>query len=119
ANYGSSAFNFNIGGGGIFDNATNFFNGQIDEVLAYHRALSDAEIVSLYQAGLNPVSASVTPFVNTDVNTAMSNINATAYIRLPFEIANPTNVSALTLRLRYDDGFVASINGGEVLRANA
>ena len=119
ANYGSSAFNFNIGGGGIFDTTTNFFNGQIDEVLAYHRALSDPEIVSLYQAGLNPVSASVTPFVNTDVNTAMSNVNATAYIRLPFEIANPTNVSALTLRLRYDDGFVASINGGEVLRANA
>jgi hypothetical protein len=118
ANYGSSAFNFNIGGGGIFDNATNFFNGQIDEVLAYHRALSDAEILSLYQAGLSPVSASVIPFVNTDVNAAMSNINATAYIRIPFVIANPTNVSLITLRMRYDDGFAASINGTELVRAN-
>jgi hypothetical protein len=119
ANYGSSAFNFNIGGGGIFDTATNFFNGQIDEVVAYHRALSDTEIQSLYQAGLTPVTASVVPFVNTDVNAAMSNINATAYIRLPFVIANPTNVSLLTLRMRYDDGFAASINGTELVRANA
>jgi hypothetical protein len=118
ANYGSSTANFNMGGA-VFDATGNFFNGQIDEVLVYHRALSDSEIQGLYEGGLNPVVADVTPFVNTDVGAVMSNINATAYIRLPFVIPNATNVSLLTLRMRYDDGFAAFINGTEALRVNS
>jgi len=119
ANYGSSAFNFNIGGGGIFDSTTNWFNGQIDEVVVYHRALTTNEIRSLYIAGTNAVSASVLPFVKTDVGAAMSNVNASAYVRIPFTVNDPTNVALLTLRMRYDDGFAAFINGVEVARVNA
>jgi hypothetical protein len=120
--YGTSTDHFKIGGGGIFDVQTvngNYFNGQIDEVLAYHRALSAAEIQSLYDAGLSPTDVSVRPFVNTDVGSIMSNINASAYIRIPFTVPNPTNVSLLTLRVRYDDGFVAFVNGTQLLRVNA
>jgi hypothetical protein len=53
-NYGSSGFGFNIGGGGIFDANTNFFQGTIDEVAAFARALSDADISDLYQAATPP-----------------------------------------------------------------
>ena len=49
----------------------------------------------------------------------MSNINASAYIRLPFVVNDPALVALLTLRMRYDDGFVAFINGSEVARVNA
>ncbi|MEY2409938.1 MAG: hypothetical protein QOF48_2608, partial [Verrucomicrobiota bacterium] len=119
ANYGSSSFNFNIGGGGVQDAAGNFFPGLIDEVVAYNRALSASEILSLYRAGTNASGISVVPFVRTDVTAAMSNVNASAYIRLPFNIDEPGNVQQLSLRARYDDGFVAYINGIEVARANA
>ncbi|MDB6034785.1 MAG: hypothetical protein JWM16_5123, partial [Verrucomicrobiales bacterium] len=119
ANYGSSGDPFRIGGGGIQDVSGNFFNGQIDEVVVYHRALDPTEILSLYKAGTNAVGGSVVPFVKTDVGTAMSNVNSSAYIRIPFVVDNPTNISLLTLRMRYNDGFVALINGIEVARANA
>jgi len=119
ANYGSSAFNFNIGGGGIADAAGNFLNGQIDEVVGYHRALSPAEVLSLFQAGTNGAGVAAANFVRTDVGPVMSNVNATAHIRLSFPVQNPTNVSSVTLRMRYDDGVVAYLNGVEVVRANA
>jgi hypothetical protein len=119
ASYGSSADRFNIGGNGIFDVTGNFFNGQIDEVVAYHRALTTNEIRALYDGGRFPASVPVTPFVKTDVAAVMSNVNASAYIRLPFTITDPTNISQLTLRVRYDDGFVAFLNGIPVASANA
>jgi CotH kinase protein/Concanavalin A-like lectin/glucanases superfamily/Lamin Tail Domain/Immunoglobulin I-set domain len=118
-NYGSSSYLFNVGGGGVFDATGNFFNGQIDEVAVYYRALSALEVSSLYQGGLSPAGFSVVPFVRTDVGPAMSNVNATAYIRLPFSVADPANVSLLTMRVRYNDGFIAYLNGSEVIRANA
>ena len=119
ANYGSSGDPFRIGGGGIQDVTGNFFNGQIDEVVLYHRALDPTEVLSLFKAGTNIVGGSVLPYVKTDVGATMSNVNSTAYIRIPFVVNDPTNISLLTLRMRYDDGFVASINGMEVVRANA
>ncbi|HCO95856.1 MAG TPA: hypothetical protein DIU00_18270, partial [Phycisphaerales bacterium] len=42
--------------------------------------------------------------------------NATCYVRIPFTI--DTNYTSLTLNVRYDDGFVAYINGVEVARRN-
>jgi hypothetical protein len=119
ASYGSSSEPFRIGGGGIFDTTGNFFNGQIDEVVVYHRALSVSDVQLLHQSGLSPTSASVSPFVNTDVGLIMSNVNASAYIRIPFTVTNPTNVSLLTLRMRYDDGFVAFVNGTQLIGVNA
>ena len=119
--YGNSTENFNIGGGGIFDNITvngNWFGGQIDEVAAYHRALTATEVRSLYSAGTNSAGVSVLSYVKTDIGASMSNINASAQIRLPFTISN-TNVALLTLRMRYDDGFSAFVNGAPLQSANA
>ncbi len=76
---------------------------------------------SAWTAATNGVgfgTGAITNLFKTDVR-AMSNVNATAYVRVPFTIDNPTNIGLLVLRLRYDDGFVAWINGIEVLRANA
>jgi hypothetical protein len=49
----------------------------------------------------------------------MFNQNATAYIRIPFEVADPATLSNLTLRLKWEDGFVAHLNGTEFHREAA
>ncbi len=50
--YGSSAFNFNIGGGGVFNTGGDFFLGEIDEVAVFDRALSAGRVRTLYQSAL-------------------------------------------------------------------
>ncbi len=59
--------------------------------------------------------------IGLDVEAAMYNINTTCYIRIPFTVdgASLAGYNALTLRIRYDDGFAAYLNGTEVRRANA
>lgn len=44
---------------------------------------------------------------------------ASAYLRVPFAVADPAGFSALNLRLRYNDGFIAYINGQPVAARNA
>jgi CotH protein/lamin tail-like protein len=45
--------------------------------------------------------------------------NASCYTRIEFDLdENPADISALTLRMRYDDAFVAYLNGQEVARNN-
>jgi hypothetical protein len=44
--------------------------------------------------------------------------NASAYVRIPFDVSDP-GFETLKLRLQYDDGFVAYLNGWEVARRNA
>lgn len=51
----SSAFSFNIGGGGVFDDSGNFFNGQIDDVAVWDRVLTDEQIASLASGELTPI----------------------------------------------------------------
>ena len=55
-------------------------------------------------------------FFSLDLLEQMYARNATCYIRIPFTI--DTNYTSLKLNVRYDDGFVAYINGVEVARRN-
>lgn len=64
-------------------------------------------------------SGNYAPAIGTDLQTRMLNVNASAYLRVPFAADNPEGFNHLTLGLRYDDGFVAWLNGTEVLRRNA
>ncbi len=57
--------------------------------------------------------------ISTNVETAMRNVNATAYVRVPFTAPDPASFSSLLLNMRYADGFVAYLNGTEVARRNA
>ncbi len=49
----------------------------------------------------------------------MVNVNTSVYIRVPFTNDGTKSFDQLTLRLRYDDGFVAYLNGVEVASDNA
>jgi len=62
---------------------------------------------------------SLTNLVASSLQGPMRNVNATAYLRLPFNVANPALVQFLTLRMKYDDGFAAYLNGQLVASANA
>jgi len=54
-----------------------------------------------------------------DTNAAMYTITATCYLRVPFTAPAPSTLQTLQLLMKYDDGFVAYINGTEVARRNA
>lgn len=51
--------------------------------------------------------------------TGMQGVNASSYIRIPFNVESPGTYSGLVLSMKYDDGFVAYLNGEQVASANA
>ncbi|MCY2950518.1 MAG: lamin tail domain-containing protein, partial [Planctomycetota bacterium] len=60
------------------------------------------------------------PLIQTNVQTEMLNHNASAYIRIPLkEVLNPADFDLLRLRVKYDDGFVAYLNGQRIAWRNA
>ena len=59
------------------------------------------------------------PLVGTDLEASMRDRNASAYIRIPFTVDDPSSIDFLELRMKYDDGFVAYLNGREVVRRHA
>ncbi len=67
------------------------------------------------------------PLIATDIGEQMSGVNSTVYARIPFEVSDEllSDGTALDLRVRYDDGFVAYLwlsSFGipvEIARANA
>lgn len=56
--------------------------------------------------------------IGTDVNAAMR-ANNSVYLRIEFEVGDPAAFDALQLRMKFDDGFVAFLNGVAVASANA
>jgi hypothetical protein len=57
------------------------------------------------------------PYLSIDLGQQMYNQQGTCYIRIPFT-APDTTYSNLLLKIRYDDGFIAYLNGTEVARRN-
>ena len=58
------------------------------------------------------------PFLNLDVQAQMFGRRPGVYIRIPFTVDNPADLVALRLGMRYDDGFVAFINGARAAADN-
>jgi len=61
------------------------------------------------------------PYIGLDVEADMFGNNGTCYIRIPFSVDGDELASyeSLKLKLRFDDGFIAYINGTEVEQYNA
>ena len=55
----------------------------------------------------------------TDVTAAMRGRSTSVYVRAEFEIIDSDRFDSLSLKVRYDDGFIAYLNGVEVARRNA
>jgi hypothetical protein len=73
---------------------------------------------SSWQTGTTGVGYNYPALIGLDVSI-MRNINTTVYVRVPFTVEDPSTIQALTLRMRFDDGMIAYINGHEVARFNA
>ncbi len=63
-------------------------------------------------------SQTYTNLIGLDVKAEMNTINESVWIRMPFTVTDPSAVLSLTLGMRYDDGFVAYINGTVIASAN-
>jgi hypothetical protein len=59
--------------------------------------------------------------INIDVGADMVNKQTCCYVRIPFSVDETEldSYNILTLRMRYDDGFVVWLNGEKVAEANA
>jgi len=57
--------------------------------------------------------------ISLDIESRMYNRSTTCYVRIPFVLSDsPADFNSLTLNMRYDDGFIAYLNGIEVARRN-
>ena len=58
-------------------------------------------------------------YITCDTGAQMYGLQSTCYVRIPFQFADTVDdLSTVTLRARYDDGFVAFLNGVEIARRN-
>jgi hypothetical protein len=55
----------------------------------------------------------------SDLQNDMLGVNASLWIRLEFQVDDPSVFDKLVLRMRHEDGFVAYLNGERVARDNA
>ena len=55
----------------------------------------------------------------SQIQTGLPSGTASAYIRITFGLDSLADIGRLTLRMKYDDGFVAYVNGIPVAEANA
>jgi len=62
-----------------------------------------------------------TPLIgaNGDIESAMYNRNTTAYLRIPFTLSGGAAVTSMRLRMKFDDGFAAFINGQPIISDKA
>ncbi len=74
-----------------------------------------------WTAGANGAGYDYGDLIGLDLEAAMRGINPGAYLRIPFEVdaGALAGWTGLTLRMKYDDGFVAYLNGVRVAAANA
>src|SRR5438093_7551677 len=78
----------------------------------------ESNVLSLGEVVINAsAAAGLRPYFTTDIQTNMMNVNASAFVRVPF--TNSAAPDSLSLSVRYDDGFVAYLNGVEITRRNA
>lgn len=106
------------------------FCGTLDDVAIWKKKLTLSEIGDLYEAGAQGVSfkeasgvggqGKYDPYITRDVEAEMKGLRPGLYMRASFALSQfPGAGSKLTLRMRYDDGFAAYINGSLVLKRNA
>ena len=70
---------------------------------------------------LNALQVSILSYIAPTGGLAgiMVSNNATAYLRIPFDVPDPAPFAAFTLRVRYNDGFIAYLNGQPFASRNA
>ena len=106
------------------------YTGILDDARFYNRNLTPAEIADI-AAGADTLMgtqfASTTGVDQADYNIVNSQLNGitgagtnpSAYVRIPFTIADLNAIGSVKLSIQQADGFIAWVNGVQVLSANA
>ncbi|MCP4189028.1 MAG: hypothetical protein GY768_00205 [Planctomycetaceae bacterium] len=80
----------------------------------------DGSWVTDAQAGIGfEVNSGFAADIQTDVGAQMAGVNASIYVRIPFEVDDPEQLDVLKLRAKFDDGFIAYLNGNIISAENA
>ena len=108
-----------IGGGG--DSGSQFrFDGNIDDASLFSTALDQSAIQLIMNSSVQgSSSSSFASDISTDISSQMEGVNASAFLRVPFNVTDPSTFDTLRLRMKYDDGFVAYLNGTVIASRNA
>ena len=66
-------------------------------------------------------SAAYRTHIGIDLQSTMNDRNTSAYVRIPFNLraSDIEGVNLLNLKVKYDDGFAAYLNGRRIASANA
>ncbi|MSU36646.1 MAG: hypothetical protein EXS36_16415 [Pedosphaera sp.] len=97
------------------------YHGFVDDVSIWDRALTPAEIRTLARGTSPNDFRTIGEHGITDVGESLRAVSSSLYLRYPFSI-DPDPVrraDTLQLRVEYNDGFIAYIDGKEVFRRNA
>jgi hypothetical protein len=95
-----------------------YYGGYLDEVAFFPLALSPSVVAQRYDLGASS-AMHYSGVIQTDLRAAMHGVNGSVYFRLPFTLDEDRALDAATLRVKYDDGFKAYVNGLPVASANA
>ena len=59
------------------------------------------------------------PYIGTNIESNTYNVKPSFYVRIPFDLAAAPVAGIMTLAMKFDDGFVAYLNGVEIARKNS
>ena len=94
-------------------------DADIDDFAIWDEALSAQDIAELAAGGSPATGNPYAAAISTDLEAEMHDVNSSAYVRAPFSETDVARFDRLTLRMQYDDGFVAYLNGVEIARRNS
>ena len=115
---------FNLGGRtesvgeGVTPVGLTQFRGEIARLTVYNGALEQDDVDHAFDSMAGSPTVDFTPYIQSDVEAQMHETNATVLVRVPFDVPADSGFDELALKVRYDDGFIAYLNGVEVARRN-
>lgn len=96
------------------------FRGWMDDFGIWDRVLDAGAIQALVQGSApSPGGGVLGALVGTDLGPAARGVRSSVWVRHPFDAPGPVGYDQMVLRVRYDDGFIAWLNGVEIARRNA
>jgi hypothetical protein len=117
--WGSSSYPFEIGRTTVSHTPSltmKNYHGLLDDIRFYNASLTTTDIDNIAKGTDETVSSTD---VGLNVTSQMQNVNSSAFIRIPFTITDVGSIDNLLLSLRFNDGFIAWINGVQVAAVNA
>ncbi|MBI1840687.1 MAG: CotH kinase family protein, partial [Verrucomicrobia bacterium] len=90
------------------------WNGRLDEIAIWNRALADSEVQAIHWAG-----AGYRDYLRSDIQGGALAKSSSVYLRFPFTVADPSTLASWRLLARYDDGVAMWLNGASIVERNA